>query len=87
MITNKKLKEKKITLQKGDYCLFFSDGLIELMNSDKQMFGEKRLESIFINSDFSSAHELKDIILENINDFPQGAQQHDDITFVVLKAT
>jgi len=86
-IFDRKLREKKIKLEKDDYCLFFSDGLVEAMNPKKNLFGEKRLKEILTNGNFNTVHELKDQILKKLDEFQENEQQNDDITFIILKAT
>lgn len=85
-IFNQKIEEKQIKLNAGDYCLFFSDGLTEAMNVEDELFGEERVEKILEEGNFSSAQELKELLLHDVHEFHSGAPQNDDITLVIIRA-
>ncbi|MCU0643406.1 MAG: SpoIIE family protein phosphatase [bacterium] len=79
------IAEQKIQFQPGDTFIFYTDGISEAMNEDMEEFGEKRLMEIVANLDRNSAQETNERIIGEINQFAQGAPQHDDITLVTIK--
>lgn len=76
--------EQEVSLVKGDYLVFYSDGLVEAHNENGEMFGSPRLmELVQANSDGAG---LIEILLKELEEFTgNGWQQEDDITLVVLR--
>jgi len=71
----------------GDIFVFYTDGISEAMNHQKEEFGEHRLVDLLIQLDHQSAQRIREDVVHTVNDFVKDAPQHDDITMVVLKAT
>ena len=51
------------------------------------MFGIDRLKEVILKNKDRSAEEIKEAILEAVNNFRGDYEQVDDLTFVVLKNT
>jgi serine phosphatase RsbU (regulator of sigma subunit) len=79
------LEEAEAPLASGDSFLFFTDGLSEAMNIRAELFGEQRLRDILEASESLTSEELKERILAEIRSFVGDADQHDDMTLVILK--
>src|SRR5260221_2677222 len=82
---DKILEEAEVPLVSGDIFLFFTDGLSEAMNTRAELFGEGRLRRILEEGEGLGSDELKVLILEEIRRFVGDADQHDDMTLVILK--
>ena len=82
---DKILEEAEVPLVSGDIFLFFTDGLSEAMNTRAELFGEGRLRTILEEGEGLGTDELKVLILEEIRRFVGEADQHDDMTLVILK--
>jgi serine phosphatase RsbU (regulator of sigma subunit) len=82
---DKILEEAEVPLVSGDIFLFFTDGLSEAMNTRAELFGEGRLRRILEEGEGLGSDELKALILEEIRRFVGDADQHDDMTLVILK--
>jgi sigma-B regulation protein RsbU (phosphoserine phosphatase) len=65
--------------------VFYTDGIVEAMSPDEELFGFERLEDAVRGSTDLSAQELLDKILDQVNTFAAGADQHDDITVIIIK--
>jgi hypothetical protein len=76
----------KVTLQPGDALLLFTDGAIEAMNPEGEMFGEDRLRQVFVAHGDQTAQEILDAVFAAVADFINSGKQEDDITAVVIKA-
>ena len=74
-----------VALERGDALVMYTDGVSEAMNKENEEFGENRLLDVCQKLRNNSASEIRDGILNAVNDFSQGAPQYDDITLVVLK--
>jgi serine phosphatase RsbU (regulator of sigma subunit) len=79
------LKEIKISLEHSKFFLFYSDGLTEMMNPDYLEFGEDRLMDFVKTNHSKPVIELKNQLMNEINSFRGTAEQHDDLTFVIVK--
>ena len=69
----------------GDILALYTDGVTEAFNDEGEEFGEQRLiEALRRNRDLSS-EELLAAILDDLQRFSSGGEQHDDITLIVAK--
>ena len=73
-------------LAEGDVLIFHSDGLIEALNADEEMYGAERLKAVASRiPDEYTAEEVIQHIVEDVNRFVAEAEQYDDLTLVVIK--
>ena len=84
---NELLEEKEISLQRGDVMVFYTDGITEAMNADNDLFGDSRLSRIVEEHGHLDSDELRERILREIETFVGGADQHDDMTMILIKVT
>jgi hypothetical protein len=76
-----------IELRRGDALVFYTDGVTEAMSPEREQFGEERLlETLGRLRDGRSARGLVDGLLDELGAHAGGAERHDDITIVVIKA-
>jgi sigma-B regulation protein RsbU (phosphoserine phosphatase) len=74
-----------VTLVSGDIVVFHSDGLAETANKEGQFFGTQRLRKLIEQHHETSATELADLLLREVDWFAESAPLADDRTLVVLK--
>lgn len=79
------LEEARLDLTAGDVIVFYTDGISEAMNPASDLFGETRLSSIVEEHGHLESGELRERILREIEAFVDGADQHDDMTMVLVK--
>ncbi|KXK54769.1 MAG: PP2C family protein-serine/threonine phosphatase [Chlorobi bacterium] len=74
-------------MEAGDVALITSDGFTEAENAAGEQFGDQRLCDSLLGAgrSLSSAHAIRQQLLADLNQFVAGAQQHDDITIVVVR--
>src|SRR5574341_493509 len=84
MFRNSTCEERSIPLHKGEIIVFYTDGITEAMNKNREEFGVKRLEEIIRTNYSLPARALQDKIIDRINQFTSG-QQSDDLTMMVIK--
>lgn len=77
--------EHKITLQKGDSLLIYTDGVTEATDKNEQLFGEPRLLEAVRNCNDLDAPLLIKKVRATINLFVGGAEQFDDITMLAVR--
>jgi len=79
--------KKETQLHSGDIILLMSDGFPELFNKEKEILDYDQAKDLFcrIASDSVSSQMIIDELLVEANKWMNGADQQDDITFVVIK--
>jgi sigma-B regulation protein RsbU (phosphoserine phosphatase) len=81
------LDEETVPLQAGDVIVLYTDGITEAMNPSSDLFGEARLSRIVEEHGHLDSAELRERILREIEAFVGSADQHDDMTMILLKVT
>ncbi|OGC77023.1 MAG: hypothetical protein A2Z27_01235 [candidate division Zixibacteria bacterium RBG_16_50_21] len=84
ILVDSSYQEKTITLKSGDLIVFYTDGVTEALNQEKQEFGQGRLIEVMKRGRSLPAGELLQAILEEVHEFSDG-NRSDDITVVVVK--
>jgi serine phosphatase RsbU (regulator of sigma subunit) len=79
------LEEKTQRVGAGDVFVLFTDGVTEAMNEDSDLFGEGRLSGLVEEHGHLPSEELRERILREVEAFVGGADQHDDLTMILLK--
>ena len=75
-----------IELSDGDTLIFHTDGLIEALNTDGEMYGTERFKQLVAQMpDNYSAEEIIQHIVDDVHEFVGDAEQYDDLTIVVIK--
>jgi serine phosphatase RsbU (regulator of sigma subunit) len=77
-----------IQLYPGDTLLLCTDGVTEAMNTREEMYGDERLRTLFLElvRKYSTAADIVNAVRREIMNFAGSAQQHDDVTIVVVKS-
>ena len=79
-------EEKEIVLQEGDSALFYTDGLVEAHDPQREMFGFPRLRGLV--AEHGEERSLEAALLEELYSFVgEGWEQEDDITLLTLRRT
>jgi len=71
------------TLEKDDVALFYTDGVTEITNELKELYGLERLEAVLLKNGSLDTDAIMKNIINDINVFKN--VQNDDITLVILK--
>ena len=72
-----------VQLEAGDAILWFTDGVTECENAEREQFTERRLRALFQSAADAGPERVRAAIVEAIGAFSRGQPQADDITFVV----
>lgn len=79
-------EEKEVLLDHGDSVLFYSDGLVEAHNPEREMFGFPHLQALIGDHGANSEGTLVEFLLNELAKFTgEGWEQEDDITLVTLQ--
>ena len=79
------LEEDSLPLNKGDVLVFYTDGITEAMNANSDLFGDSRLGRLITEHGHLDAADLRERILREIEAFVGTADQHDDMTMILIK--
>ena len=75
----------RVSMGAGDVLVLFSDGVTEATNLAGELYSEERFEQWLIQHRKLNVEQLKEALLNEIKLFADGAEQSDDITFILLK--
>ena len=79
------LEEASVELHTGDVFVLYTDGISEAMNPESDLFGDVRLGRLVAEHGHLETGELRERILREIESFVDGADQHDDMTMILIK--
>ena len=72
------------TIEVGETCVIYTDGVSEAMNANSDLYGVDRLRGLMLASKGGHADELGKTILADVRKFANGHPQNDDITIMVF---
>ncbi len=76
---------KTATLASGDFILFYTDGLIEAENADKEFFGLERVKAVLLQHAQDSPQRIINSLKAELEQFCLKTSFVDDITLMVFK--
>ena len=79
------IEERVLHLRAGDVLVFYTDGFSEAMNSQKQMYGDRRLAEKVAEFGRLTADGILRVVSEDVHRFIEQAGRFDDMTMVVAK--
>ncbi len=79
------LEEHTLPVGPGDVIALYTDGVSEAMNPESDFFGESRLSEVIEAHGHRSSDDLKHEVLNEVESFVDGAEQHDDMTMILVK--
>jgi phosphoserine phosphatase RsbU/P len=79
------VEERTIRLKKGDYLLFYTDGLSESFSPEGELFGEERIIAALQEKHPDSAEATLEYIEKKLLDFVKEEPQGDDLTMLLLR--
>lgn len=84
-LPNQLYNEESVSLSDGDVIFLYTDGIVEAINKDGEMYKLDRLENVLKSAVAKSAQDIENTVIDNIHHFTEGMPQKDDITMVILK--
>jgi serine phosphatase RsbU (regulator of sigma subunit) len=78
-------QETMLQLESGDMAIFYTDGVVEAMNKKEKMYGFDRFLEVIKENAGQDAETFLARLIDDINSFVGKAEQHDDLTIVVIK--
>jgi serine phosphatase RsbU (regulator of sigma subunit)/CHASE2 domain-containing sensor protein len=77
-------EETQLPVEPGDKVVFYTDGIVEAMNKQGEMYGFERLNEVVRASPARSAETLMKDIIKDVSAFTGATSQHDDLTIIVV---
>jgi sigma-B regulation protein RsbU (phosphoserine phosphatase) len=81
------LQEVRRPITRDNIFLFYSDGLCEAMNEQQEEFSTERVCELLTHMRSLPAHDVRDALVNAVRRHQGAAEQHDDITMIVVKST
>jgi serine phosphatase RsbU (regulator of sigma subunit) len=78
-------QETKLQLDSGDLVVFYTDGVVEALNKKGKMYGFERFLEVIKDNSGLDADIFLEKLIDDVNRFVGKAEQHDDLTIVVIK--
>ncbi len=76
---------ERLTLRQEDMLVIYTDGITEAMDAGNDLFGDARLGRLISEHGHLDTADLRERILREIESFVGGADQHDDMTMILIK--
>ncbi|GAA4011716.1 hypothetical protein GCM10022408_25250 [Hymenobacter fastidiosus] len=81
----KHIKNQFYDYNPGDVMVIYTDGIVEARGADQEEYGEERLKQMLERNYYLEADEIKQQILNDLDEFSFGQPMHDDQTLLVIK--
>jgi len=78
-------EETEVSMESGDLIIFYTDGVVEAMNKAEEMYGFDRFLAVIKANRKMEAESFLKSLVDDVNRFVGKAEQHDDLTIVVIK--
>ncbi len=85
LFPNATYDEVTLTTSPGDLVVFFSDGIADAENREKEMFGTERICSTLENHAPRTAEDAVAAVLSAVDSFQAGTEHFDDETLVIMR--
>ncbi|MBI4970089.1 MAG: SpoIIE family protein phosphatase [Rhodospirillales bacterium] len=77
--------QASLVLEPGDALFFYTDGLVEAFDVERNQFSDERLIGYLADNRDRTAHALAEDVFAFVNAFTGEAERSDDITSLVIK--
>jgi sigma-B regulation protein RsbU (phosphoserine phosphatase) len=85
MLAGVSYKERKAAIAPGDLIVCVSDGIVEAQNAQREFWDEQGAERVLHEHREAPVEQVTDALVRAADDWAGGAEQHDDMTVVVIR--
>lgn len=82
---NRHISEQSVKMEEGDILIFYTDGMVEAVNKENELFGEERLYALIKKYHDLPSRQMVEKIEEHLAEFVNGTDQYDDMTIIIVK--
>jgi len=72
------------SIKSGDRIVFYTDGITEAMNQEREEFGDERFMKILQEGTSMDVSELHDRLVSEVKSF-SGTELRDDVTLIITE--
>lgn len=83
LFKGRKFEQKTVQLRRGDKIIFYTDGITEARNEERELFGIKRVKEIIIRRKDLKPLQLNTSIFRAVKRFIGSKTQEDDMTLII----
>jgi sigma-B regulation protein RsbU (phosphoserine phosphatase) len=87
LIEQTEFTQSSVKLNVGDRLLLYTDGVVESLNKDNELFGQERLEEFLRTSSHLSAHQIVTSLRDRLQQFIETNTPTDDTTIIAVEVT
>jgi len=87
LVEQAEFTQSAIRLGVGDRVLLYTDGVVESLNKQKELFGQERLEEFLRASSELSAHQIVTSLRDRLQQFIETNTPTDDTTIIAVEVT
>lgn len=87
LIEQTDFSQRTITLRPGDRVILYTDGVVESMDGNEQLFGQERLEKLLRESHECSARSIIGLLKEQLQEFSGVSIPVDDTTVIAISVS
>lgn len=80
-------EEQSITLETGDFIVFYTDGVVEAIDPNEEEFGMERLREVILSQKEENADRIISAIESALDGFTRSKAPFDDITLIIARKT
>jgi serine phosphatase RsbU (regulator of sigma subunit) len=77
--------EVELSLNRGEFLILISDGVVEARNAEGELFGFDRMEAVVARGPMDSAEAMLQYLKVEVETFVGPHEPHDDLTMVVVQ--
>ncbi|KAA9338566.1 SpoIIE family protein phosphatase [Hymenobacter busanensis] len=81
----KRIKNMYYDYNPGDVMVMYTDGIVEARDVNGEEYGEDRLRELLGRTFYLDAEEIKQAIVDDVEQFSHGLPPHDDQTLLIVK--
>ena len=78
------ISEGFVKIEPQSYIICYTDGIFDLVNSNREQYGENGLRKFLENQVFSDSNHLNSLLFEELENFKEGHQYPDDVAILTL---
>lgn len=85
LLPNAAYTEQTILLEPADILFAYTDGISEAMTPDDDEWGEDRMVEACLKVSSQPPSQMIDLVIKAADSFANGAEQHDDMTLLIMR--
>lgn len=77
--------QSNVPVKSGDRIFFYTDGVIEALDSNEEVFGIERLKAVLDSTNTLGLESIRARVLDSLIDHTGNQMDHDDVTFMAVE--